>query len=822
MLDPGSPPEKLTPSWPFLSSSSPPKFPGVFPHPFPYLTVSANGNGTGKSRPIACPIVERAREGATIGLISRPPRSWYPRAPVLTASLCPLPVGVLRWRGPTPRITVIVKATYSIERDGTAELLAAQPPLSLDVPDPHGNPSALWYPSDFVPRKARADVTLVGGAFADPASALIPVQLLVDGLERRLVARAGVPSPYIPLSESYLHASLARNAATMAVGPRSLAARDLGDTAASIDAWGLPAAPLGSAFDFGTFNSAPRDQQIASLSTGTSITLVGTVRGGERRTVRLPGHRPRAFHAGAGGAGATPNEIALTADTLWIDSYGGVCALVWRGEIALDAWPEPPHEILLALEQGSAQWSWPQLRAALPSSRRDRAIEPADLGAIPADARREPEPAAQDRADDDLTARPENQTISDEVAFLAGAQPATDDEIVEVAGDELLDAPDDDGDEGVPTGRPPPPEIEIEIEIKIAIKHEDEDEPTPAPEPTKKPAEERTGLVDLALLRRQSALPFAGEPRRPEPAQESTGLIDLAQLRASKTLPFHHQRATSAAIEDEPHPPPNLSALPFDRPRRRNDPLIRTANLEERPRDLAPATPFERPHRRNDPLIQTANTGDRPRAFVPATPFERAAAQPPRDDAPRAPRTDALPFSPPPAAIAPVLVPPRETTPRFVPEVRFIPSPVITSVAPAAEAPANLARTRQETPLLPLETYATIKAELWRRSPLALPAVTVEHGLTEVEWLTHDLRYREAIDAQAREGTSVIAASVARAMARAKRARDPGDDLDLAGYLALKSEIEASGDATGTLKKRGLTRRALRRIERRFQLQIAR
>ena len=30
-------------------------------------------------------------------------------------------------------------------------------------------------------------------------------------------------------------------------------------------------------------------------------------------------------------------------------------------------------------------------------------------------------------------------------------------------------------------------------------------------------------------------------------------------------------------------------------------------------------------------------------------------------------------------------------------------------------------------------------------------------------------------------------------MARAKRARDPNDDLDLHEYLALKSEIEAAG-----------------------------
>jgi hypothetical protein len=666
---------------------------------------------------------------------------------VLVASLCSLPVGVLRWRGPTPRLTVIVKATYAIGRDGEATLAASQLPLSLDLADPHGDARALWYASDFVPRKARADVTIVGGAFADPASALIPVQLLLDGLERRFVARAGAPSPYIPLSESYLHASLARNAATVAVGPRSLAARALGDAAASLDAAGLPAAPLDEGFDHGVFNAAPPEQQIRALRADATITLVGATRDGERRTVKLPGHRPRAFHAGAAGPGATPNEIALTADTLWIDSFSEICVVVWRGEIALAALPERPEEILIALEQGQSRWSWPELRATFGSARRDRAIEPVDLGASQVDQ---------------------------------------DDAIVEVVDDALLDAPEDadDADDDLPTDRPPPPAIEDEIEI--------EDEPTPAPAERAIPAEERTGLVDLASLQRSRTLPFGRSKRGTLAPEEHTGTVDLAQLRAMQTLPFEQLRAMSAALdEDAKHRAPDLSA-----------------------------TPFGRPSRRHDPLIQTANAEDRPRALAPATPFERFAPQPPRDDAPpRAVRTDALPFAPPHAALpfAPPVALPPETPQHFVPEARYTPSPVISSLAPLEPTPAPTPRAPTETPLLDLEIYAKIKAELWRRSPLALPAVAAEHGLTEVEWLTHDLCYVEAIDAQAKDGSSAIASSVARAMAAAKRARAPKDDLDLTDYLALKSEIEAAGDAAGPLEKRGLTRRALRRIERRWQ-----
>jgi hypothetical protein len=219
------------------------------------------------------------------------------------------------------------------------------------------------------------------------------------------------------------------------------------------------------------------------------------------------------------------------------------------------------------------------------------------------------------------------------------------------------------------------------------------------------------------------------------------------------------------------------------------------------------ALPFGGEPRRAPPAVEHTTTIDL--AWLQAsraTPFE--APQPPREDTPqRPPRTDALPFAPRPVATA--------LSPEPLP--RFEPAPVIAdlAVAPATPAPAPIAA--RVTSLLALETYAAIKAELWRRSPLALPAVAAEHGLTEVEWLSHDLRYADAINAEAKQGASVIAASVARAMAAAKRARAPSDDLNLAEYLALKNEIEASGDASGALKKRGLPRRALRRIERRWQ-----
>ncbi|RLB66079.1 MAG: hypothetical protein DRI90_00285, partial [Deltaproteobacteria bacterium] len=73
------------------------------------------------------------------------------------ASFCSLPVGVLEWNAPRPVTTVIVKASFTLESDGSATLAEVQQPLSLDHPLAESD-SELYYGTDFVPLKKAVDV----------------------------------------------------------------------------------------------------------------------------------------------------------------------------------------------------------------------------------------------------------------------------------------------------------------------------------------------------------------------------------------------------------------------------------------------------------------------------------------------------------------------------------------------------------------------------------------------------------------------------------------------------------------------------------------
>src|SRR5262249_26782145 len=82
-------------------------------------------------------------------------------------------------------------------------------------------------------------------------------------------------------------------------------------------------------FDWGYFNAAPADQQIAGYLRGDeALVLEGMHADVVRYESRLPGLRPRCFIA----KGAHSfEELALSLDTLWIDVDAGELVLVWRG-----------------------------------------------------------------------------------------------------------------------------------------------------------------------------------------------------------------------------------------------------------------------------------------------------------------------------------------------------------------------------------------------------------------------------------------------------------------------------------------------------------
>lgn len=245
----------------------------------------------------------------------------------------PLSVGVVRWSSPDPQLTVIVKATFSLEGEGDVDLAAEQAPLSLDTASP-ASPDELAQAGDFAPFKPRADVLLIGSARAPSPRLSHPAAFTVGELRRSFVAMAGAPIREFPLSGAYLRDGIGSGAA-VSVGPRSpfaperrarLGARPLCDH-------GMPCGPYGADFDFGFFNAAPAEQQLDRLTADVALVMEGLLAGPRRHTVQLPGLRPLVYLVDEG-AGRVLTGVVLRCDTLVIDTDAAACTLVWRGPCA--------------------------------------------------------------------------------------------------------------------------------------------------------------------------------------------------------------------------------------------------------------------------------------------------------------------------------------------------------------------------------------------------------------------------------------------------------------------------------------------------------
>lgn len=85
-------------------------------------------------------------------------------------------------------------------------------------------------------------------------------------------------------------------------------------------------------FNYGYFQLAPADQQVSAIRANERIVLENLHPEHGRLVTNLPGMTPRAVLDRATGE---REEVRLSADTLWIDTDRGTCSVVWRGRIAL-------------------------------------------------------------------------------------------------------------------------------------------------------------------------------------------------------------------------------------------------------------------------------------------------------------------------------------------------------------------------------------------------------------------------------------------------------------------------------------------------------
>jgi hypothetical protein len=292
-----------------------------------------------------------------------------PAGPIDVALRCDLPVGVVRWTGPEPWATVVVKASFTLTGQ-VAWLAPEQAPLTGDRPSLL-TPEELSLASDFAPYKPRADVLLVGAAHAGDMVWAIPAAFAVGALRRELFAVASAPSMAIPLSEVYLRSGPAPDAAVVRVGPRS--PRSLGRAALA-------------GVDWSFYNAAPPEQQVEALAVDTVIELSGLLRGAPLCRVALPGMRPRVHLVDQAGRNRIVGPVALRCDTLVIDTDTATCSLTWRGIFDLGGVARPC--LLVGFDPAGTEPNEAELRDDLSRAAWTVATEP------PSDDVEEPAPPA--------------------------------------------------------------------------------------------------------------------------------------------------------------------------------------------------------------------------------------------------------------------------------------------------------------------------------------------------------------------------------------------------------------------------------------------
>ena len=314
-------------------------------------------------------------------------------------SACPLPVGSLVWRAWSGAVvlTVVCKATFLL-RSIESPLAEEQDPI-VDA-DRYWNDDpreALLAATDLVPFKRRADIILVGHAFApssDPVRSL-RARLCVGGVDKiievfgdRVFTHEGVLREGSRFARSPIHwrhaaggpgtsnpVGIRHDAPWDTYGQRLLPRLQppglhvtgpevipavgygpIGPTwperleklyrhAGSWDHRGWSQRPLPKDIDAAYFNAATADQQVDAIRADERIVLENLHPVLPRIATNLFPVTPEAV---VERPGQPAEAVPFLCDTMWIDSDRGVCALSWRARIILSA-PNAPGRVLVRL-----------------------------------------------------------------------------------------------------------------------------------------------------------------------------------------------------------------------------------------------------------------------------------------------------------------------------------------------------------------------------------------------------------------------------------------------------------------------------------------
>jgi hypothetical protein len=334
-------------------------------------------------------------------------------------SVCLFSVDSLIWqpRASTWVLTFVCKAAFTL-LPGEAVLAQEQ---ALPLPeDEHWNDDperSVRAPCDLLPVKPRAEVMLVGHAFAPGGApvrsvtarvAVGPIDKSIEVVCDRVLTPEGAVQEgawfqRMPLTyERAAGGPGTKNPAGLHTGARDAAGRRVlpnlqpvgarvvspsdfiepvgfGPIAASWpsraeklgryggvlaqDMW--TARPLPEGLDLGYFNQAPQDQQLAALQENERLVLENLHVEHPRLVTSLPGLRPAAFVERERGA---PQKLGLRADTLWIDTDRGIATVTWRGQLPL-ARPDEPGRVVVGMESPGREVTWAELDRAAEASR---------------------------------------------------------------------------------------------------------------------------------------------------------------------------------------------------------------------------------------------------------------------------------------------------------------------------------------------------------------------------------------------------------------------------------------------------------------------
>jgi hypothetical protein len=361
-------------------------------------------------------------------------------------SFCPFPAAAMVWqhRPGEWKVSVCVKVSFQLVHGEEAVLAAAQAATSEDAHWDADPSASLRAPSDFVPYKPRVDVLVVGHAYV-PGGALAnslvarvrvgdlrkslsvtgdrawglgqgglqpgqaaPFQRMPLRYERAAVsadnpigvdadpARAvcGKPLPNIAAAPGAAEVAGGR-AATPGFGPIHPMWRARRDHAADADVlWAyrmrLSKDPAPDNFDFGFFNSAPPDQQMAELPPEVLIALEGLSPKHARLESRLPPHRVRLFRVRPGSGQVS--AIEARRDTLIIDTDRSLAVVSWRGVEAIEGKDEQSvGMVVIAAEAGNERISVEDIERLLRELAQE--VRYVDKAALEVSAASSPRPA---------------------------------------------------------------------------------------------------------------------------------------------------------------------------------------------------------------------------------------------------------------------------------------------------------------------------------------------------------------------------------------------------------------------------------------------